>query len=231
MLDLRTGVLLIQLGTPDSPDPRALRRFLREFLGDPHVVDLPAPVRTALLEGVILPLRPRRSAAAYRKIWTQEGSPLLVHSRALRAAVERELGRGYVVELGMRYGRPSLRGRALSLLVPHGQVWRTGANDATQLTTDRALRFRDVALPAGTYSLFTLPSATGWTLIINRATGASGLDYDAAQDHARIAMDVETNAPHTEQFTIDVEQTAAGGVLRLRWGTVRATAPFTVSGD
>jgi hypothetical protein len=132
--------------------------------------------------------------------------------------------------IAVAYGRPSLRGRALSLLVPAGQVWRTGANDATQLTTDRALRFRDVALPAGTYSLFTLPSATGWMLIINRATGASGLDYDAAQDHARIAMDIETNAPHTEQFTIDVEQAAGGGVLRLRWGTVRATAPFTVAG-
>lgn len=132
--------------------------------------------------------------------------------------------------VAVAYGRPSLRGRALSLLVPPGQVWRTGANDATQLTTDRALRFGDVAVPAGTYSLFTLPSAAGWTLIINRATGQSGLDYDAAQDHARIALDVETNAPHTEQLTIDIEQTAGGGVLRLRWGTVRASAPFTVDG-
>lgn len=152
--------------------------------------------------------------------------------RGLGALSPRETTRASVrgASIAVAYGRPSLRGRALSLLVPQGEVWRTGANDATQLTTDRALRFGDVALPAGTYSLFTLPSATGWTLIINRETGQSGLDYDATQDHARIALDFDTNAPHTEQFTIDVEETASGGVLRLRWGTVRAASPFTVAG-
>jgi ferrochelatase len=71
---------------------------------------MPAPVRRMLLEIVILPTRPRRSAKAYRKIWHQKGSPLLVNSRALRAALEKELGPAYVVELGMRYGQPSIRG-------------------------------------------------------------------------------------------------------------------------
>jgi len=70
-----TGVLLVQLGTPAAPTPRAVRRYLREFLSDPRVLDIPVLPRRLLLETVILPTRPRRSAAAYKKIWTPEGSP------------------------------------------------------------------------------------------------------------------------------------------------------------
>lgn len=106
----RTGVLLLNLGTPDAPTTGAVRRYLREFLGDPYVLDVPAPVRWALLNLVILPRRPRRSAEAYRKIWTREGSPLLVHGRALRRALAEALGPAYVVELAMRYGAPAVRG-------------------------------------------------------------------------------------------------------------------------
>jgi ferrochelatase len=103
------GVLLVNLGTPRSPRPGDVRRYLREFLGDPRVLDMPAPLRFLLLETVILPFRPRRSALAYQKIWTPEGSPLLVHGRALARAVAAELGDGYAVELAMRYGEPSIR--------------------------------------------------------------------------------------------------------------------------
>ena len=102
------GVLLMQLGTPDAPTPAAVRRYLREFLGDPRVIDLPALPRRLLLEAVILPTRPRASAEAYAKIWSAEGSPLLVHSRALRDGLDAALGRDFAVELGMRYGQPSL---------------------------------------------------------------------------------------------------------------------------
>ena len=105
-----TGVLLIQLGTPASPATRDVRRYLREFLSDPRVLDLPALPRWLLLHLVILPRRPRASAAAYRSIWTPAGSPLLVHSRALAEGVARELGPGFRVELGMRYGEPALAG-------------------------------------------------------------------------------------------------------------------------
>ncbi|HEX5065411.1 MAG TPA: ferrochelatase [Myxococcota bacterium] len=101
-----TGVLLVQLGTPDAPTPSALRRYLGEFLADPRVIDLPAPLRWLLLHGVILRVRPRRSAAAYRKIWTESGSPLRLYSEDFRAALARELGDGYAVALGMRYGEP-----------------------------------------------------------------------------------------------------------------------------
>jgi ferrochelatase len=102
------GALLINLGTPDAPRPREVRRYLREFLSDPRVIDIPTLPRKLLLETVILPTRPRRTAAAYAKVWSDSGSPLLVHSEALRAALERRLGEGWVVALGMRYGRPSL---------------------------------------------------------------------------------------------------------------------------
>jgi len=104
----RTGVLLLNLGTPDSPQPRDVRRYLREFLSDPRVIDLPAVPRWLLVHLVIAPFRPRRASAAYRKIWGPDGSPLLVHGRALCAAVEKQLGDGYAVVLGMRYGQPSI---------------------------------------------------------------------------------------------------------------------------
>lgn len=101
------GVLLCNLGTPEAPEPPQVRRYLRQFLSDPRVIDIPAPVRRALLELVILPRRPKQSAHAYRKIWTPEGSPLLVHSLALRDAVRQALPT-HRVELGMRYGEPAL---------------------------------------------------------------------------------------------------------------------------
>jgi ferrochelatase len=102
------GVLLVNLGTPDAPKTKEVRRYLREFLSDPRVLDISAPARWLLLEGVILRLRPRRSAAAYAQVWTQAGSPLLVHGRALRDGVAAKLGPEQPVELAMRYGNPSI---------------------------------------------------------------------------------------------------------------------------
>lgn len=106
------GVLLTNLGTPDAPTPEALRSYLAEFLSDPDVVKLPRLVWWPLLHGVILRRRPAKSAAAYARIWTKDGSPLLVHSEALAAALKLELatrlGRALPLALGMRYGRPAL---------------------------------------------------------------------------------------------------------------------------
>ena len=103
-------MLLLNLGTPRSPQTGDVRRYLREFLSDPRVIDVAAPLRWALVNLVIAPFRAPRSAAAYRKIWTDSGSPLLANGVALRAALAAELGDGYVVELGMRYGEPSIPG-------------------------------------------------------------------------------------------------------------------------
>jgi ferrochelatase len=105
-----TGLLLCNLGTPDQPTPRSVRRYLRQFLGDARVLDLNPVGRWALLNLIILPFRPRKSAEAYRKIWTDRGSPLLGHSQDLVAAVRERLGAGWAVELGMRYQNPSLGG-------------------------------------------------------------------------------------------------------------------------
>ena len=88
----KTGVLLVNLGTPDAPETAPVRRYLRQFLSDPRVLTLPAPLRWALLNLVILPSRPAKSAAAYRKVWREDGSPLLVHSRELESGVAKELG-------------------------------------------------------------------------------------------------------------------------------------------
>lgn len=106
---MRKGVLLLNLGTPDAATIPAVRRYLKEFLNDPRVVDLAAMPRWLLLHLFILPFRPRRSAAAYQKIWTQQGSPLLIHTTQLKVQLERELGNDFVVEMGMRYGNPSIR--------------------------------------------------------------------------------------------------------------------------
>lgn len=104
----KTGVLLINLGTPEAPRTAEVRRYLREFLSDPRVVDINPIGRWALLNLVILPFRPKRSAEAYRKIWTEEGSPLLVHGRALAGKVAAALGGDHEVVLAMRYGSPSI---------------------------------------------------------------------------------------------------------------------------
>ena len=106
------GVLMVNLGTPDSPSRADVRRYLKEFLWDPRVVEMARPIWWLVLNGVILNTRPSRSAAAYAKVWTEEGAPLLVHSRrqaaALQDVLERRLPGPVKVALGMRYGNPSI---------------------------------------------------------------------------------------------------------------------------
>lgn len=105
----KNGLLLVNLGTPDAPETGAVRRYLREFLWDSRVLDIPAVPRALLLYGAILPFRPQKSAAAYRLVWDrQRGSPLLFHGLDLQAAVADALGEDWVVDFGMRYGQPTL---------------------------------------------------------------------------------------------------------------------------
>jgi ferrochelatase len=104
----KTGILLVNLGTPDAPEAGPVRRYLREFLADPRVLDINPVGRWMLLHLIILPTRPRKSAEAYAKIWTKEGSPLLVHSQALTEAVATAMSPDVPVQLAMRYGSPSI---------------------------------------------------------------------------------------------------------------------------
>lgn len=103
------GVLVVNLGTPDSPSVRDVRRYLREFLSDPRVLTMAPISRWLLLNLVILPFRPRKTAYAYSKIWLDNGSPLLIHSVALSKALADRLGAGFRVELAMRYQQPDIR--------------------------------------------------------------------------------------------------------------------------
>ena len=108
----RIGVLITNLGTPDAPDTRSLRRYLAEFLSDPRVVEVPRLIWWLVLHGIILRIRPRRSARAYASVWTDAGSPLLVHTRAqceaLGARLKAHWGDDLVVSFAMRYGAPSI---------------------------------------------------------------------------------------------------------------------------
>lgn len=129
------------------------------------------------------------------------------------------------------YGQPHARGRAIAgALVPYGEVWRLGANDATTLTTPIDLEIGGVLVPKGTYALFALPTATSMHLIVSRKTGAGANVYDAAQDLARIPMRVHARAEGVESLQISLAPTGAeaplGGTLRVLWGTMDASVPY-----
>lgn len=104
----RVGVLLANLGTPDEPTAPALRRYLAQFLSDTRVIELPRIIWSVILHGIILRVRPKKSAALYKSVWTSEGSPLLAISNQQTAAIQEQLGDSYSVKLGMRYGNPSI---------------------------------------------------------------------------------------------------------------------------
>lgn len=104
----KTGILLVNLGTPDSPAPRDVFRYLNEFLTDGRVIDIPWLPRQLLVRGIIVPFRYRQSAQSYQSIWMKEGSPLKVYGYGLRDALQKLLGSDYDVDLAMRYQNPSI---------------------------------------------------------------------------------------------------------------------------
>ena len=104
----RTGVLLVNLGTPEAPTPAAVRRYLAEFLMDRRVVEIPRLVWWPILHAIILRLRPKKSARAYAQVWGAEGSPLAVITRAQAVALQARLGQGVLVDWAMRYGQPAI---------------------------------------------------------------------------------------------------------------------------
>lgn len=132
------------------------------------------------------------------------------------------------------HGTPSKRGREIwGVLVPFGQVWRTGANQATGFTTDRDLVFGAgtgaLVVPAGAYTLFSVPERAGGLLIINRQTGQAGTAYDASKDLGRVPLEARPLPEAVEVFSIAVTSDGDGGTLRLQWDRTELVARFTVA--
>jgi hypothetical protein len=128
------------------------------------------------------------------------------------------------------YGRPYKRGRLIfGGVVPWHQVWRTGANAATHLITDVPLTVGGRTIPAGRYSLWSIPAPKGATLMINRRTGQWGTEYDPGQDVARLDLTRESLPKPVDQFTIAIEPAEGGGVLRLSWDATSYLVPFAIA--
>ena len=132
--------------------------------------------------------------------------------------------------ISIEYGRPSLKGRPEAQLMPAGQPWRTGADEATVLKTDKALKFGTLSLEPGTYTINTQPGDKDWQLIIGKLgkPGQWGVPYNAALEIGRSPMTVSAAQKPVEQVTISIDDTPKGGTLKVEWGTKVASIPFTV---
>ena len=132
--------------------------------------------------------------------------------------------------LSIEYGRPSIKGRPEADLMPAGKPWRTGADEATVLKTDKALKFGTLSLQPGTYTLNTEPGDKQWQLIVGKLgkPGQWGVPYNAALEIGRAPMTVQPAKSPAEQVTISIDDTPQGGTLRIEWGTKSASIPFTV---
>ena len=130
-------------------------------------------------------------------------------------------------KISVTYGRPSMKGRKIvGGLVPFGQVWRTGADEATMLKTDADLTIGSLALPKGSYSIYTLPSETGWKLIVSKMVNQWGTVYDEKQDLGRVDMKIGKSPAPVEQFTITLAKSGSGGVIKLAWENTTASVDF-----
>jgi hypothetical protein len=127
------------------------------------------------------------------------------------------------------FGRPSMRGRTIfGNVVPWDVVWRTGANAATQLMTDKELAFGTSVVPPGTYSVFTIPSKKGWMLIVNKQHGQWGTVYDQSKDLVRIPLATSPLSDSIEQFTFEAAAQDGGGILSFKWERTQASVSFVV---
>jgi len=129
--------------------------------------------------------------------------------------------------LAIEYGRPFLKGRPNDVVMPPGREWRTGADEATTLTTDRPLTFGTLAVPAGTHTINTVPGEP-WQLVVIKGVPKWGIPYTPGQDLGRVPMTLTKLGKPVEQLTISIDDTPAGGTLRIEWGTVSARASFVV---
>lgn len=130
----------------------------------------------------------------------------------------------------INYTRPSMRGRVIfGEVVPWNRYWRTGANRATKIAVSHPLDFNGKILPAGEYSIFTMPSQAGWTMMFNKEANIWGTDYNPANDILRVPMQVEQLREPVELMTIEVVSTSMGGIINVLWESTKASVHFTTS--
>ncbi len=146
-------------------------------------------------------------------------------SPAAKATCELAGGKTITVD----YSSPRAKGRKIfGGLVPYGEVWRAGANEATTLVTTTDVMVGGSHVPAGSYTIFTIPNKDKWTLIVSKKTGEWGIPYPGAdQDLARVDMKVSATPSPVENFTIAFDKAAAGCTLRMEWETTRATVDIS----
>lgn len=133
--------------------------------------------------------------------------------------------------ISIEYGRPYLKGRPESQMMPPGREWRTGADEATIITSSRPLTFGSITLkPGTTYTINTVPGEKEWVLVLGRLSkpGQWGIPYDKALELGRVPMKVGKTAAPVEQVTISIDDAAKGATLRIDWGTTSATVPFMI---
>ena len=133
--------------------------------------------------------------------------------------------------IAVSYGRPALKGRDEAMLMPAGKPWRTGADAATVLTTNKTLTFGKVVLQPGSYTINTQPGASSWELIFGKLEkqGQWGVPYQANLEVGRTPMTLRKLTKPVEQVTINIDRAGAGQALRIEWGTRSASAPFTIA--
>ncbi|HYH78682.1 MAG TPA: DUF2911 domain-containing protein [Longimicrobium sp.] len=187
-----------------------------------RLLDLHTPAFTTVERVAWLDLEP----------WVREFTARDASGRGMGPLSPRQTSRAFVggANLWLDYSRPFMRGRPIwGALVPYGAVWRMGANDAAHFATDRRVQLGGLALEPGTYTLFLLPTADAWTLVVNRKTGMSGLEHDPSADVGRVAMTRETLERPAEQFTLELRPAATGATLYVAWDRQAATVPIRVA--
>jgi len=168
-------------------------------------------------------------AAAVAAVLAVPGAALVAAQQ--KRASPHETVKGVVdgANVSITYGRPYVKGRKIfGGLVPYGQVWRTGADEATILETDKMLMIGPLHLNPGKYSLYSLVDEKTWKLIVNRQVGQWGTEYTQGQDLGRVDMRVEALSVPVEQFTISIDKSPSGkgAVLTMQWETKKATLAF-----
>lgn len=163
------------------------------------------------------------SSLSAQKFSSIDKSPLDVTSYPSSSKISEKLTK-------VIYSRPQLKGRSVSELVPAGSVWRTGANEAVEITFYKDVNFGGTDVKAGTYSLFSIPNSDEWTIILNKNLNQWGaFSYDEAADVARVKGTVTTAKESLEEFSMVFNDGTSGPELVMGWGTLRVTVPLKVS--